>query len=82
MEEKKNADLVELITVQGEIVEGMVVSLLKSKGIDTLVKSGRAGGALPISVDGMGRVRIYVRQDDLERARAILEERNLFDESS
>jgi hypothetical protein len=74
MKEKKENELVELISVQGEIEEKMVVSLLESEGIDTLVKSGRAGGALPISVDGMGRVRIYVRADEADRARKVLEE--------
>ncbi|MBD3178327.1 MAG: hypothetical protein GF417_01270 [Candidatus Latescibacteria bacterium] len=74
MKDKKENKLVELISVQGEIEENMVVSLLESEGIDTLVKSGRAGGALPISVDGMGRVRIYVREGEAERARKVLEE--------
>ena len=80
MKDKKNTELVELISVQGEIEENMVVSLLDSEGIDTLVKSGRAGGALPISVDGMGRVRIYVRKSEAERARKILKEHNSEDQ--
>ncbi|MFO7915290.1 MAG: DUF2007 domain-containing protein [Candidatus Krumholzibacteriales bacterium] len=80
MKDKKNTELVELISVQGEIEENMVVSLLESEGIDTLVKSGRAGGALPISVDGMGRVRIYVRKGEADRARKILKEHDREDQ--
>lgn len=66
--------LVELTSVQGEMEENVVIGILKGEGIDVLVKSNRAGGALPFTMDGMGKVRIYVREDQLEEAIKLLEE--------
>lgn len=76
MKEEKDTNLVELTSVQGEIEEKMVVSILESEGIKVLVKSGRAGGTLPFTADGMGKVRLYVREDEYEEAMRIIENFN------
>jgi hypothetical protein len=74
MKDEKETKLVELITVQGEMEENMIVALLEGADIKVLAQSGRAGGALPFTLDGMGKVRIYVREDDLEEAKKLIDE--------
>jgi hypothetical protein len=74
MKDEKDTKLVELTSVQGEMEENLVLGILKGEGIDALVKSDRAGGALPFTMDGMGKVRIYVREDELEKAKELLNE--------
>ncbi len=73
MNEERDTSIVELTAVQGEIEEKMIVSILESEGIDVMVKSDMAGGTLPFTADGMGKVRIFVREDELEEARKILD---------
>ena len=74
MKDEKETKLVELTTAQGEMEENMIVGLLEGADIKVLVKSGRAGGALPFTTDGMGKVRIYVREDELEDAKKLIDE--------
>ena len=72
MNEERDTSIVELTSVQGEIEEKMIVSILKAEGIEVLVKSDMAGGTLPFTADGMGRVRIFVREDEIDEARKVL----------
>ena len=74
MNDEKDTKLVELTSVQGEMEEKLVLGILNGEGINALVKSDRAGGALPFTMDGMGKVRIYVREDQLEEAKKLLGE--------
>jgi hypothetical protein len=74
-EEKKNTDeLVELIAVQGEMEAKILYGILESEGIRVLVKSAMASGVLPFTADGMGRVKLMVREDDLTLARVVIGE--------
>jgi len=67
-------ELVELISVQGEMNARVLVGALQSEDIEVMLKSNQAFAALPFSVDGMGAVRLMVRRKDLHRARIVLEE--------
>lgn len=67
-------ELVELISVQGEMNARVLVSILEGEGIDVMIKSNQTFGALPFTVDGMGEVRLLVRAEDLPRAKALIEE--------
>jgi hypothetical protein len=78
-EEKKQAgddrdDLVEAVSVQGEMNARILVDILESEGVEVMLKSHQTFGALPFTVDGMGAVRVMVRREDLTRARVIIEE--------
>ncbi|MBU8921423.1 MAG: DUF2007 domain-containing protein [Bacteroidales bacterium] len=74
-EERKNRDeLVELMAVQGEMEAKILYGILESEGIRVLVKSAMASGVLPFTADGMGRVRLMVREEDLTLARVIINE--------
>lgn len=64
--------LVELISVQGEMNAELLVGILESEGIDVMLKSNQTFSALPFTVDGMGAVRILVREADLRKAREVI----------
>jgi hypothetical protein len=66
-------ELVELISEQGEVNARILVGILESEGIEVMLKSHQTFSALPFTADGMGKVRIMVRKEDLEKARSILE---------
>ncbi len=73
-EEEKEEDLVELISVQGEMNAQVIAVLLESEGVEAMMRSHQTFSALPFTVDGMGAVRIMVRKEDLEKAKKVLEE--------
>ncbi|MCK4538825.1 MAG: DUF2007 domain-containing protein [Candidatus Krumholzibacteria bacterium] len=74
-EEKKNGnELVELMAVQGEMEAKILYGILESEGIRVLVKSEMASGVLPFTADGMGRVRLMVKEEDLTLARVVISE--------
>ncbi|MBN2184842.1 MAG: DUF2007 domain-containing protein [Candidatus Krumholzibacteriota bacterium] len=66
--------LKELISVQGEIEAKIIYGILESEGIRVLIKSNMASGALPFTADGMGNVKLFVLEDDLEAAEEIIKE--------
>ena len=58
--------------------EAMIVkSLLESEGIPCLYQTPLVQSVQPITVDGLGSIRILVNPEDEERAREILAGRNL-----
>jgi hypothetical protein len=65
-------ELVVAASEQGETYARMLAQILETEGIEVLLKSNQAFGALPFTVDGMGEVRILVRRSDLERAQALI----------
>jgi len=67
-------ETVELIAVQGEMEANVIRGLLNSAGIISMLKSDIVQEVTPITVDGLGVVRIYVRKDDLDRARELIDE--------
>jgi hypothetical protein len=77
-EEKRKDDyteeLVELISVQGEMNAQVLVGILESEGIEVMMKSHQTFSALPFTVDGMGAVKIMVPRKDLHRAKVLIEE--------
>jgi hypothetical protein len=72
--EENAGQLVELISVQGEMNAQVLVSILEAEGIEVMLKSHQTFGALPFTVDGMGEVKLMVRRENLSRARGILKE--------
>ena len=72
-EEENEEELVELISVQGEMDAQLLVGILESEGIEVMMRSHQTFSALPFTVDGMGAVRIMVKKEDLDEAKKILE---------
>ena len=74
MESNNEKELVELTSVQGEMEGKIIHGILESEGITALVKSDIVHSVHPISVDGLGEVKIYVQRKDLTKAKVVLKE--------
>ena len=82
---KDNVSLVVLEIYQNSIKAHIVKSLLKSNGIDCAISEDNFASVLPVHDSFSMGVKIMVREDDFEKAMAILEQSNEisedFDES-
>jgi hypothetical protein len=74
MDSQNGHAIVELISAQGEIEANVIRGVLRAEGIETMTRGEAAQSVHPISVDGMGRIVIYVREEDLVKARVVLKE--------
>ena len=63
-----------LTTLYDPIEAEIIVSKLRSAGIDCYLRHESAGMVIGLTVDGMGQQEIMVRPEDLQEARAALEE--------
>lgn len=73
MDNAAGEEFVELAKVQGDFEAQVLRGLLESEGIDVIVKAGLVQTIHPITVDGLGEVRLCVRDRDLSRATELLE---------
>jgi len=64
----KENDLEELIVVEGMMEAEIIKSKLESADIPSLLKFEAVGRLLGITMDGLGKVKILVRSEDLKRA--------------
>jgi hypothetical protein len=71
---REEDDLVVLISVQGEMEAEILRGVLESEGIRALIQPNISQGVYPITVDGLGKIDIYVYSEDLEKARIVLDE--------
>ncbi|MCX6013604.1 MAG: DUF2007 domain-containing protein [Chloroflexi bacterium] len=76
------SDLVEVCTVQGELKAQVIKSHLESEGIPVLLKYESLGRVIGITVDGLGEVKIMVPGSFYERAKEIIEPKNLQSEEN
>ncbi|MHB8054372.1 MAG: putative signal transducing protein [Candidatus Aminicenantales bacterium] len=53
----------------------IIKSFLESNGIDCLFQGRNVQTVYPITTDGMGEIRIMVKESDYEAAKALLEEK-------
>jgi hypothetical protein len=76
---KKERDerLVELAKVQGDFEAQILKGMLESEGIAVAVRTGVTPNILPFTVDGLGQVKIFVKESDLEAAKAVMRESEL-----
>jgi hypothetical protein len=62
-----------LIEVNGRLEGEMIESYLEAHGIDVeLVQESIGHSAYPVTVDGLGRVQIFVPKDKIAEARELL----------
>jgi ribonuclease III len=66
-------DLVVIFRSSSQIEAGVVRSLLEAHGVISVVSSDVPHSIFPLSVDGLGEVRLSVRRDDAEEARRIID---------
>ncbi len=70
----KESGLEELIMVEGMTEALVIKTKLESFSIPCMLKFESAGRLFGITMNGLGKVRIMVNKDDLERARELLNE--------
>lgn len=64
-----------LAEVSGRLQADFIQSHLEAEGIETeLFQESVGQHAYPVTVDGLGRVQIFVQKSDLATARKILEQ--------
>ena len=68
------AELTVVFRTQSDIEANVVRGLLETRGIRTLLSSAAPQAVFPLSVDGLGEVRLAVRADDAERARQTIDD--------
>ena len=71
--EEKESKIVELCRVSSESEALTIKSLLSSQGIDCMLKANIDHSVYPITVDGLGEVRIMVIGKELKESKRILE---------
>lgn len=69
---ERNEKLVELAKVQGDFEAQVLKGMLETVGIEVAVRTGVTPMILPFTVDGLGQVRLFVKESDLDAARAVL----------
>ena len=69
---KINEKLVAVYRASGEMEAQVIKSLLESYGIPCLLKSVAAPSVHPLAVDGMGEVKVMVRESMVEQARGLI----------
>lgn len=72
--EERDEKLVELAKVQGDFEAQVLKGMLESEGIEVAVRTGVTPNILPFTVDGLGQVKLFVRESDLEAAKAVIRE--------
>ncbi len=71
---KKNPDLkfIEVHTVQGPVEAEVIKSLLESHGISVFLKGLVVQSVHAFSADGLGKIRVLVREEDFETAKQLI----------
>ena len=69
-------DLKVLRSVWGQAEAEVIKSYLESNGIPCFFKSQVVQSIHPFTLDGLGEIKIYVKEPDLDAAKALLEERD------
>jgi thiamine pyrophosphokinase len=67
-------DLVEVYTEQGHLRANVIKSKLEAAGIPAMLSYDYASLAFGLTVDGIGKVRVMVREEHAEEARKLLAE--------
>ena len=73
LKDEEGLKVVELCRVSSESEALTIKSLLSSQGIECMFKANIDHSVYPITVDGLGEVRIMVINKELQESRRILE---------
>ncbi len=71
---RKDDKLKQVCSVWGMAEAEVIKSLLQSYGIKCLFRSHVVQSVHPFSVDGLGELKIFVNEEDYERAKKIISE--------
>jgi hypothetical protein len=68
-----NDKFIHVFTSEGLLNAEMIRAFLESKGIQVVVSQESAGVVLGLSVGSLGKARFYVRAEQAEEAKSLLE---------
>ncbi len=71
----KDAKLVELTRVMGPVEAEVIKSFLESHGISCILQGQMVQSVYPMSVDGMGELKVMVSEEDFSLAKELLANR-------
>jgi len=74
LERYRDMRIVEVHAVQGQPEADLIQSLLEANGIESYTRGLAAQSVHPFTMDGMGEIRILVREEDEETAIRIIKE--------
>jgi hypothetical protein len=74
LEALRHEELLPVHEAQGDVEADVIRSLLDAHGIATLATGQSTQSVYPFTLDGLGKIRIMVRADDLARARELIRE--------
>ncbi|MCX5754368.1 MAG: DUF2007 domain-containing protein [Candidatus Krumholzibacteria bacterium] len=72
--QERDEKLVELAKVQGDFEAQVLKGMLESEGIEVAIRTGVTPNILPFTVNGLGQVRLFVKESDLDAAKAVMRE--------
>ena len=70
----RNEKLIELVAVQGDFEAQVLKGMLESEGIEVAILPGVSQNVLPLTVNGLGEMKLYVKETDYPAAQAIMNE--------
>jgi hypothetical protein len=71
----KGLKLRELTRVMGPVEAEVIKNFLESQGIPCILRGQMVQAVMPLSVDGMGELRVMVSEADYDLAKELLAER-------
>ena len=73
---QKGIRLKHLCTAMGRAEAEVIKGYLESNGVECLFQSQVVHSVHPFTVNGLGEVKIVVREEDYEKAKRLMEERS------
>lgn len=67
-------DLKELHVTHNPTTAQMIKNTLEDNGINVILTQSVSPSAFPFTVNGMAKVKIMIREDDIDKARRMLQE--------
>ncbi|MGB7295039.1 MAG: DUF2007 domain-containing protein [Candidatus Aminicenantales bacterium] len=71
----KDTRLVELTRVMGPVEAAVIKNFLESQGIPCILQGQMVQSVYPMSVDGMGELKVMVSEEDFSLAKELLASR-------
>jgi hypothetical protein len=71
----KDTKLMELVRVMGPVEAEVIKNFLESQGIACILQGQMVQSVYPMSVDGMGELRVMVSEEDFPAAKELLTNR-------
>jgi len=74
-ESARDSKLMEIARVMGPVEAEVIKNFLETQGISCILQGQMVQSVYPLSVDGMGELRVLVSEDDFSLAKELLANR-------